>query len=523
LGHGVNAAPTVAIGRLTSKRSQPTTSTVPPVLLIIPPSPFLLDERVFMSLGALKVAAVLEQAGGHVEVLDLSGVANFLEALEDSLRVTKASVAALTTTTPQLPAASQIVKRIRERSPHLRVIAGGPHVTLVSAAVKLERKAGRVGRAHRALAQLHELFDVLVAGDGEVAVFEALRPGAPSLIDGDEPQGGLFMSNQDYEASPLPARHLVDVNSYRYSIEGHRAVSLIAQLGCPFGCGFCGGRNSKALRKRRTRTTANIVREIEHLYRRYGATGFMFYDDELNVSQSLVELMDALTALQSRLGVEFRLRGFVKSELFTDEQAAAMRRAGFRWVLCGFEAASPRILDNINKRATLEDNTRVLDIARRHDLKVKALMSVGHPGESAETVQSVADWLISVRPDDFDCTVITTYPGTPYYDEALETSPGVWTYTAKRTGDRLHAYDVDYTQISEYYKGEPNGGYHSYVFTDHLRAEEIVKMRDEVESSVRASLGIPFNAAAPAIRYEHSMGQGPMPGFLLRSTATAAA
>ena len=29
------------------------------VTLIIPPSPFLLDERVFVSLGVLKVAAVL--------------------------------------------------------------------------------------------------------------------------------------------------------------------------------------------------------------------------------------------------------------------------------------------------------------------------------------------------------------------------------------------------------------------------------------------------------------------------------
>ena len=42
--------------------------------LIIPPSLFLLDERVFMSLGILKVAAVLEREGIGVELLDLSGV-----------------------------------------------------------------------------------------------------------------------------------------------------------------------------------------------------------------------------------------------------------------------------------------------------------------------------------------------------------------------------------------------------------------------------------------------------------------
>ena len=47
------------------------------ICLIIPPSLFLLDERVFMTLGILKVASVLERAGIAVEMLDLSGVENY--------------------------------------------------------------------------------------------------------------------------------------------------------------------------------------------------------------------------------------------------------------------------------------------------------------------------------------------------------------------------------------------------------------------------------------------------------------
>jgi len=44
--------------------------------LIIPPSAFLLDERVFVSLGLLKIASVLERRGHAVQVLDLSGIKN---------------------------------------------------------------------------------------------------------------------------------------------------------------------------------------------------------------------------------------------------------------------------------------------------------------------------------------------------------------------------------------------------------------------------------------------------------------
>jgi radical SAM superfamily enzyme YgiQ (UPF0313 family) len=312
----------------------------------------------------------------------------------------------------------------------------------------------------------------------------------------------------------------VDVDSYRYSIDGERALSLIAQLGCPFGCGFCGGRMSPFLRRVRMRTSENIVKEIVSLYQAYRVKGFMLYDDELNVSPKLVELMNLIAQTQVELGVEFRLRGFIKAELFTDEQAEAMYRAGFRWILIGFESGHERILTNIQKKATLADNTRAMDIAKRHGFKVKALMSVGHPGESEDTIRATRDWLVTVKPDDFDATVITTYPGTPYFDEAVETKPGIWTYTYARTGDRLHSVEVDYREVAEYYKGVP-GEYTSYVYTDHLASQELVRLRDWLEQDVRAELGIPFNAGAPALRYEHSMGQGGIPPLILRSTDKA--
>jgi len=126
--------------------------------------------------------------------------------------------------------------------------------------------------------------------------------------------------------------------------------------------------------------------------------------------------------------------------------------------------------------------------------------------------------------DDFDCTVITPYPGTPYHDLAVpnEEHEGVWTYTQHQTGDRLHAREVDYTTTADYYKGIPEEGYRSFVYTDHLNGDEIVALRDELENEVRAALNIPFNQGRPALMYEHSMGQG-LPEFILRKRAAEAA
>ncbi len=493
------------------------------VCLIIPPSIFLLDERVFMTLGILKVGGVLDEAGHDVEMIDLSGISNYREAVSDLTSRVAANIFGITATTPQLPATMNIVSAIRQIKPESKIILGGPHITLVNAAYKRERKLNINGRATKAFDQLSQDFDILVAGDGEEAIFEAIKGNAPKLIDADIPNSNLFLTNQKLTEMPFPARHLVDVASYHYQIDGVQALSMIAQLGCPFECGFCGGRTSPFLRKIRTRTSENIIAEMLHIYNTYGIRGFMMYDDELNVNKSMVSLMNMIADTQAKLGTEFRLRGFIKAELFTEEQAQAMYQAGFRWMLTGFESGSPKILENINKKATREENTRCVEIAHKHGLKVKALMSIGHPGESRETTMETRDWLLEVQPDDFDVSIITTYPGTPYYDYAVPhpDKPNIWVYTYDKTGDKLYSIEVDYRTTADYYKGSPDGGYKSFVYTDYLTPEELVELRDFIERDVREKLNIPFNPSAPAIRYEHSMGQmGILPPNILRTTDT---
>lgn len=479
-----------------------------------------MDERVFAFLGPLKVAAMLEQADWLVEVLDLAGIKNFIDAVKDHVHNSKARYFGITATTPQFPAAVQIAKAIRSVRDDARIIIGGTHATLVVAARKYEEAHQRIGRAEIAYRQLEENFDVIVSGDGEETIFLAIQDNAPKLIDADNRKSPLFLTSARLTASPFPARHLIDLPSYHYAIDGVPATSLIAQLGCPYNCGFCAGRASPMLRNIRTRTNESIVEEIKFLYQMYGYKGFMFYDDELNINQEMAVLMQMIAKAGRDLGVEWKLRGFIKSERFTDEQAEAMYEAGFRQILIGFESGSPRILENIQKLATREDNTRCMDIANRHSLKVKALMSLGHPGESEETIAQTRDWLIAVNASEFDASIITPYPGSPYYDQALPGTPqgdrSVWVYTCKN-GDRLYQEEVDYTQEADYYKGDPKDGYTSHVWTDFINAETLVLRRNELEAEVRSKLGIPFNQSRPATLYEHSMGQSP-PSHILRST-----
>ena len=476
------------------------------VCLVTPPSDFLLDQRVFPNLGILKVGAVLERAGIEVDHLDLTGVANYEEVACD---YPEEATFALTATTPQIPAAVKVRDVIREAHPNSRIILGGPHATLIHSAAKRG-----IARAQRALEYLVRTFDSVVAGDGEKAIFVALE--RDGIVDADDPKSLLWQSSQDFTENPWPARHLLDLESYQYSIEGARALHLISQLGCPMACNFCSGRNSPMLRRIRLRPPENVIAEVTYLHDTYGCSAYNFFDDELNVNRLMLELMRQMKRAADERGVEWKLRGFIKAELFTEEQAEAMYAAGFRWILIGFESGSDRILLNINKKATRDENSRALEIAHAHGIKVKALMSLGHAGESESTVDETHDWLLDSHPDDVDVTVITPYPGSPYWDDAVHVVGDAWCYTAPKTSDRLYMDDVDFVHEADYYKGAP-GAYVSHVWTDHLDRHNLVALRDKLEDKARKALGIPYPTAAAALNFEHSMGQR-LPEYILRGS-----
>jgi anaerobic magnesium-protoporphyrin IX monomethyl ester cyclase len=497
-----------------------------PVCIIIPPSPFLADERVFPFLGPLKVAASLRANGNHVEVLDLSGYSNYIKIVEDYMDTTDISHFGITATTPQLPATSQIVDVIHSyrRANELgypRVMLGGPHATMVHTAYEEDKKVKREGRGTQAFYEMEHLSDQLISGDGEKAILHALANPDSKFIDASNLKSDLFLKRGTLDQHPFPARDLIDLGSYRYEIDGKRAFSVIAQLGCPFECGFCGGRASQAFRLARPRAMANVLEEIESVLdtypdHEYGAV--MFYDDELNIlPRSLEELCKGLISLQERRGLEMRFRGFVKAELFTQEQAHLMKEAGFRVILSGVESGSLEMLTAMRKKTTPAINAQCVEYTHAAGMTFKSLMSLGHPGENRKTVRESVMWANQnlKQGDEIDWTVITQYPGSPYFDRSISEN-GHWTYVAPDTKEKLFSTTPDFTQTAEYYKGIP-GEYVAYVWTDYLSPEELVEQRDWAESVTRERLRLPDIAVEPAISFEHSMGQS-LPRDILRTS-----
>lgn len=496
-----------------------------PVSLIIPQSDFLADQRFFYFIGILKVAAELGKNSNPVGVVDLSGFRNedTRDIITQHLKDFPSEIFGITATTPHLPAAVRVLNVIKELKPNSRVILGGTHATLAYAGFSQDRKKGRIGRGTNAFEQINNLFDRVVVGDGEMAVFPAIDPDSnEKVIEAGERSSALFIKRQEPGDFSWPARHLIDEDSYHYEIDGRRAFSVISQLGCPFECGFCGGRNIDFLRMTRTRSSDNVVAEVEDVVRRSiergnPYQGVMFYDDELNVVPNELEnLCRGLVDLQDRLGMEMRFRGFVKAELFTREQARLMYRAGFRVLLSGVESGSDYILKVIRKKTTGVTNSRCLGFAHEAGLKFKALMSIGHPDESEATINQSVEWVLRNKPDDVDWTVITPYPGSLYFDEGVYNDQGDdWVYTEPKTGARLFSRGMDFAKEAIFYKGVP-GEYTCQVSTPYLTADQLVDLRDRAETETRNALKLDPIPSAEALQFEHSMGQN-LPSNIFRS------
>mgnify|MGYP000072964376 CR=1 FL=1 len=532
----------------------------------IPGSPFLADERVFPFISGTKLGAVLIENGNTVDLVDLSGYSNPKEIVEDYVTNNSTDIFCLTATTPQIPNAIAIAQEIRHLKPDAKVILGGPHATLTYGALQKDREVGRQGRGTADFVNLLSIFDVIVAGDGEKAIFKAIDlTNTDRVIEAQSRTSPFFIQRGELENFPHPARDLIDMDSYHYYIDGHRAFSLIAQLGCPFECGFCGGRDIDSGRVIRTRTMEDIISEAEEVILasfqraleshdpKKALTAIMFYDDELNVSpKNLESLCKGLIGLQKKLAQELspelqkelgleiegvhgerrlamRFRGFVKSELFTQEQANLMYEAGFRVLLTGIESGSNKILSAMRKHTSRQINSRCIEYAHNAGLKVKALMSIGHPGESPETIAESVEWVLSnLKPgDDVDWAAITQYPGSPYYDRSIYVPrKKAWLYrtrvkngtSGKKETLRLWSKSTDPAKDVLYYKGIP-GQYVSYIWTDYLTSEQIVEQRDKAEEITRNHLKLPQITSIAEKQFEHSMGQG-LPQSILRNSKT---
>jgi radical SAM superfamily enzyme YgiQ (UPF0313 family) len=107
------------------------------------------------------------------------------------------------------------------------------------------------------------------------------------------------------------------------------------------------------------------------------------------------------------------------SRVTTDyDTLKAMREAGCRLLIVGFESGDPQILKNIKKGATVE---RARDFARdcnKLGLTIHGDFILGLPGETRESIRNTINFAKGLDCETIQVSVAHAYPGTEFYDYA---------------------------------------------------------------------------------------------------------
>ena len=466
------------------------------VLLVIPPSPFLADAKVMASLGVLWVAAALRAKHHEVQVLDLEGRRDWRDLTASAVEENRPQAVGVTGTSAHWPFCVEINRIVKQADPAIKTIAGGAHVSM---GPELAKTAG---------------FDVLVMDDGLSGICLALEAAPGSIVKGPMTPTEIW---------PLPARDLIAIKDYKYFLAGDEnklATIMMATMGCPYQCFFCGGREVEFYRRYRTRPVEQVISELEHCEQEYGFKNFVFMDDEVNINKAW--LVDLCAALVAR-GTPWGWRAFVKSNLFTDEQAAQMKAAGCIEVCTGVESGSDRILKTwIRKSTTYAINKQCVEIARRNGLRIKCFCMIGNPGETLEDVHKTKEWILDARPDSFDLTVFTPYPGSPIFNKLFHGLGRAEIPTNNMENMPLEATLPNFEKESWFYKGV-RGEYKTGTRTLGMNGEpglssaELVALRDQIDEECKEALGHgdqASNRISPLFTaqqvYEAGMGQTPV-------------
>lgn len=398
------------------------------VILINPRATYFEEvaQKCFPPMQLLYLAAAIRRRGFEPRVLDANAFRMTDEQIADVVRAETPLLVGFSVYSDILRQIRDMARLVRSASPDSRIVLGGPHVSAVPAHT-LEQfpdaDYALAGEAEHSLAMLGEA----IVGQSRVDSI----PGIVYRVD-DSVTLGPQPEYPELEDVPRPARDLVaraygEKRYYSILVRRRPVDTLFSSRGCPFRCGFC----YNFRQEYRYRTADDVVDELTTIRER-GIRDVEIADDTFTGRRGrAMEIFDRIIA--EKLDVSFRIKSRV--DVFTEEMARKARQAGVYLVAFGMESGSQKMLDAMNKRATVEMNARACNLTRKYKMLSHSSWIIGYPGETPETVSETLDFIRRHHPSTVNLAVLRPYPNTEAYK------------IAQASGDLVGQWDPDSGQF----------------------------------------------------------------------------
>ncbi len=365
-------------------------------------------------LGLASIAAVLEEGGHEVRILDTPTLRMSTDEFMREVRAWGPDVIGISIQTPMAPRAYGTIKLLKEEMPDVPIVVGGTHPTFMYEEA-LSHGADVVVRFEGEYTML-ELVNVI---EREGLNREALR-GVKGIafkgVDGDVivTERRPYISNLD--ELPWPARHLLPMDRYTVFGKPIKVAHVMASRGCPYGCAYCSTSYFWG-RRIRFRSAKNVADEIEHLISRYGARNIVFTDDELTVNRGFV--YGLVKEIKER-GLDVTFACGSRVDHVDRDYLKFLYSNGFTTLYFGVESASQYTLDRIGKGIKVEQAVKVFRWVKEIGGFATGSFILGFPWETVDDMKRTVELAIKLDPNYAQFTVLTPYPGTPIYEYALK-------------------------------------------------------------------------------------------------------
>jgi hopanoid biosynthesis associated radical SAM protein HpnJ len=315
----------------------------------------------------------------------------------------------LFTSTPGFPGDIRLAKAIKEANPNIKICFVGPHVTVQPE--KSMRDCPSIDFVAR------KEFDYTVVEYAQGRPLEEIA-GISYLKDGqivhtpDRPQ------IEDLDRLPHVTKIYkrdLDVTRYNVPFLLHPYVSLYTTRGCPAQCTFCLWPQTLSGHPWRKRSTDDVAAEMAEVKRLWpDVKEFFFDDDTFNIQKvRTVELCAKLKPL----GLTWSCTSRVTTDF---ETLKAMKEAGCRLLIVGYESGDPQILKNIKKGATVERARQFTKDCHKLGLVVHGDFILGLPGETRDTIRNTINFAKELDVETIQVSVAHAYPGTELYDHVVQ-------------------------------------------------------------------------------------------------------
>lgn len=290
--------------------------------------------------------------------------------------------------------------------------------------------------------------DIVVKGQGEITFCE-LAKCLQAKGDLRDIKGIVF--KQSGETIENESRPVADINDFpalpyhllaermeayiKPSAYSKRCLPIITSDGCPFNCSFCYMSTPQFRRRYMHLSVERVLDEIEFLTKEYNIDGVSIRDSNFFIDIARTKaILEGLVRRNIKICItEVNVRADQLLRL-DDDYWKLMEEAGIKEFLIGAESGDQEMLDLINKRITVEQIEQCEKKAVKYKINIINSFITGFPIRPADkqaygkilnkelykTIDLMYD-IFKVNPLATNMLfVYTPYPGTPLYQQCLE-------------------------------------------------------------------------------------------------------